>query len=329
MSAETRHEPPSKDTARKRRNAVLALLAVTVIWGWTFVWMKQGLNAADELWQGRGAVCAVGWMIALRFGLAALVLPMAVPQARRGFTPAVHVGGFLLGAVLLGGFLLQMFGLQGISPAVSAFLTSLYVLFTALLTALLTRRPVRAPLVAGCLLATFGAGWIEGPPQVSFGLPEWLTVGCALLFALHILATDHWTKRHAPMPMTTLQFVWVALGGAVTLVIGMGFEGAPSFGDLLELTAQPAFYVPPLLSSIVATVVAISLMNTFQRDLDPVRAAILYAIEPVWAALIALATGLGVANVWLFVGGGALLAGNLIAELRTKAHASAVPGGGA
>jgi drug/metabolite transporter (DMT)-like permease len=314
---------------RRRRNAVLALLAVTVIWGWTFVWMKQGLNAADRLWDGRGAVAAIGLMLTLRFGLAAVVLAIFVPRSRRGLDAGVHVGGFLLGAVLLGGFVLQMFGLQGVSPAVSAFLTSLYVLFTALLTAMISRRPVRLPLALGCLLATFGAGWINGPPQISFGLSEWLTVACALLFAVHILVTDKLTKVHEPLPMTLVQFVWVTLGGVVTLAIGMTLEGAPGFADLVALTLDMDFAVPLVLSSIVATVIAISLMNTFQRDLEPVRAAILYAIEPVWAALIALAMGLADANAWLFVGGGALLAGNLIAELRTKVRASAVPGGGA
>jgi len=52
----------------------------------------------------------------------------------------------------------------------------------------------------------------------------------------------------------------------------------------------------------------------FQRELDPVRAAILYALEPVWTTLIALATGLGQPGMWLWIGGGALVAGNLIAE---------------
>jgi drug/metabolite transporter (DMT)-like permease len=84
-----------------------------------------------------------------------------------------------------------------------------------------------------------------------------------------------------------------------------------------------------LLSSILATVVALSLMNMFQRDLDPVRAAILYALEPVWAALVAIAAGMEHADPWLWIGGAALLAGNLIAELASAGRGAAVPGGGA
>jgi drug/metabolite transporter (DMT)-like permease len=55
-------------------------------------------------------------------------------------------------------------------------------------------------------------------------------------------------------------------------------------------------------------------MNQFQRDLDPVRAAILFALEPIWTTLIAMLAGFGRPGLWLWIGGGALIAGNLIAE---------------
>jgi drug/metabolite transporter (DMT)-like permease len=56
-------------------------------------------------------------------------------------------------------------------------------------------------------------------------------------------------------------------------------------------------------------------MNTFQRELDPVRAAILYAIEPVWATLVAIGLGQATLGPWLIAGGAALVGGNLVAEL--------------
>jgi drug/metabolite transporter (DMT)-like permease len=56
-------------------------------------------------------------------------------------------------------------------------------------------------------------------------------------------------------------------------------------------------------------------MNFFQRDLPPVRAAILYALEPIWASMVALSIGQTEPTLWLYIGGGALLLGNLVAEL--------------
>ena len=56
-------------------------------------------------------------------------------------------------------------------------------------------------------------------------------------------------------------------------------------------------------------------MNMFQRELDPVRAAIIYALEPVWAVLAVFLVGMGEPTAWLYVGGTALLLGNVIAEI--------------
>jgi drug/metabolite transporter (DMT)-like permease len=301
--------------------ATLALLVVTVLWGWTFVWMKQSVTVTEEQLGPRGLVAGVGLFMTLRFGIAAVVI-LALPRARQGFTPGVWRGGFVIGGLLLVGFLLQMFGLQGVSAPVSAFLTSLYVVFTALLTAVRHRRRIGAPLVVGALLATFGAGFIQGPPQLAFDLAEWLTVGCAFVFAVHILATESVTKRNAPMPVTTVTFLVVALGGAATLAVGMIGESAPSVTQLIELARTPAFAVPMILASILATVLALSLMNTYQRELDPLRAAILYAIEPVWAALIAIGIGQASLGMWLVVGGAALVTGNLVAELTPTSRPS-------
>lgn len=302
---------PSASLARR---AVAALLFVTVLWGCTFVWMKQANSAAEQELGRDGLVAGVGLFMALRFGLAALVLA-PFPAVRSRLSAGAWRGGLWIGLTLLAGFLLQMLGLSGVSPAVSAFLTSLYVLFTALLTAARHRRAPHLALLAGALLATLGAAFIGGPPQLTFGLAEWLTVGCAFVFAAHILVTDAWTKREAPMPVTFTSFVTVALGAALVLAVGMAFEGGPDTHALLGLVQRRDFWLPLVLSSLLATVLALSLMNLFQRDLDPVRAAIIYAIEPVWAALIGIALGFDSATGWLYFGGGALLAGNLVAEV--------------
>lgn len=298
----------------KERQAVLALLVVTVIWGLTFVWMKQAIDA-DTPAVGRDlGAFTIALFLVLRFGLAAVLLALGVPSARRGLGTSAWQGGLWLGGLLFVGFLLQMWGLEGVSPAVSAFLTSLYVVFTAVLTTALARRSPHPVLVAGALLATFGGAFIGGPPQLTFGLGEWLTVGCALVFAAHILATDRLTKRVAPMPVTLTSFTVVALASA-PLLAWHWTRAQVSWQELGALLEHRSFLVPLLGSTLLATVLAISLMNVFQRELDPVRAAILYAIEPVWAALISVGVGADAPDRWLWIGGGALLAGNVIAEL--------------
>lgn len=291
-----------------------ALVVVTLLWGFTFVWMKQATDCARSLLGEAGLPSAIGLFLTVRFLVASVVLG-CVPQARRGLTSTAWRGGTWLGITLLAGFLLQMFGLTGVSPAVSAFLTSLYVLFTAAINTLRSRSLPPAPLAIGAVLATLGAAYIGGPPELTFDLGEWLTVGCAVVFALHILLTDTWTKRAAPMAVTWTSFVVVTLGAIATLALTFKFEGSPSTAGLLDLLMHADFWQPALLTSLLATVLALSLMNLFQRDLDPVRAAIIYALEPIWAATFGVVLGYDSPGVWLYLGGTALLVGNLVAEI--------------
>jgi drug/metabolite transporter (DMT)-like permease len=347
MEAQIAPIPPAGPRPGSRR-AVWALLCVTVLWGLTFVWMKQGLEAAERRLGPAGGTAGIGLFMSLRFGLAALAM-LALPGVRRGLVrdrTSEHLdrapwlgawsGGAVIGGLLLVGFLLQMFGLRGVTAPVSAFLTSLYVVFTALLTAARARRVPGLALIAGAALATFGAGFIQGPPQLSFGPAEWLTVGCAFAFAVHILATEHVTLRVDPLPVTFTTFVWVTLGSLATLAWGALGPGAPTPADLaglggpgadggladalVALALDPAFATPMLLSCLLATVLALTLMNTYQRELEPVRAAILYAVEPVWASLAALGLGQAEVDRWLVIGGAALVVGNLIAELAPAAR---------
>jgi len=297
---------------KRSRLALPALLVVTILWGCTFIWMKQSLDAAGRALGRPGGAAVVSMYIAVRFVAAAALLALW-PRARAGLDRAAWRGGALLGALLFAGFLVQMLGLQGVTPPVSAFLTSLYVVFAAILTAWTRRTRPSTPLLAGVALATFGAGFIEGPPHLTFGTAEWLTVVSAAIFAVHILATDTITKASAPLGVTVAMFACTAALALIALPVAMRASGV-SGSALAPLLSDPAFVRPLILATIFATVLALTLMNQFQRELDPVRAAILFSLEPVWTTLIAAATGLGRPGAWLWLGGGALLAGNLIAE---------------
>jgi len=302
-----------------RSTAIVALLVVTVIWGGTFVWMKQALDAVQLGLGAAHASAGIALFMVLRFGIAAACIAAFVPASRRGLSREVWIGGFWIGLVLFGGFVLQMMGLEEVSPAVSAFLTSLYVLFTAVITAGIDRRAPSLGLFVGVVLATLGAGFIRGRPELAFNTGEILTVACAVLFAVHILVTDRVTKRLPPMPVTLTSFVWVSAGGLVMLIPSLLSREGPGIVAVLDLAAMPAFALPLGLSSVLATVLALSLMNLFQRRLDPVRAAVLYAFEPIWAALFGIAAGTDRFTTYLWLGGALLLAGNLFAELGQSA----------
>ena len=294
------------------RKATLALLGVTVLWGGTFIWMQQSLNAAATAMPNIPEDDVVVFFVMMRFILAAIVLVTIIPRARAGFAKKeVWKGGAWLGLIVWGGFLLQMLGLTEVTPAVSAFLTSLYVVFTALIGVALGRQKLTGFAILGVLLATFGAGWISGPPQLNFGVGEWLTVGCAFLFGAHIIVTDRVTKIVDPIEVTATMIVTVAALSTMVYLI-VAFD---TISDFIGLMGDLDFLFPLLCCAILGSLVALLVLNMYQKEVTPVRAAILYALEPVWAMLGSLLLGLeGDVTFWLPVGAAALLIGNLVVE---------------
>ena len=296
-----------------KQKATIALFIVTIIWGCTFLWLKRALDSADSVSSAQTNVVST-FFVTLRFGLTLPLFFYFTPSIRKNLGDyRSWYDGFILAFFMLGGFVFQMIGLEGISPAVSAFLTSLYVIFTALILAYLAGRFQSKSLLFGVLLATFGAGYIQGPPELHYDIAEWLTILCAIMFAGHIIFTDIITKRVDPMTVT---FTSIAISTLMALLLLNYFMFVnESSINMYTLIIKNDFLVPLLLSSFFGTYIALSLVNYYQKYINPVRAAILYALEPVWATIFAVGTGVTEFNFWLLIGGSCLLVGNLIAEV--------------
>ena len=299
-----------------RRRAVWGLLVVTIVWGATFIWMKQAMNALQSEIDFYGQTAVVSVLVGGRFLIAAIALFIGSSKARTALREKeLWSGGTVLGLILLVGFTTQMVGIDTISPSTSAFLTSLYVVFTAMISTKMTGQPVTRMMIAGVLLATFGAGFIEGPPHLSWGKGEILTVICAFFFALHIIFTQSITQRMDPLGVTITSFLIVSIG---SLAISFLMGGEDTF-KLWELTLQQDVLVPLLCLGLLGSLFALLLLNLLQRHLHPVQAAIIYGLEPVWATMFALGLGLTEWTGWIAVGGSALLLGNVLVELRQSA----------
>ena len=297
-----------------KQKATLALFLVTIIWGWTFIWLKNALNVAESYSSDDQVNTVATLFVTLRFGFSILLFFIFTPKVIGVLgDKQVWKDGFILSLFMVGGFVFQMIGLDGISPAVSAFLTSLYVIFTALILAWFSGKLQSRNLLFGVFLATIGAGYIQGPPQLHYDIAEWLTILCALMFGGHIIFTDISTKRVSPIG---LGFTSILISTIICLLLFNIFLFS-EIGevDIIGLLRDIDFLLPLLLSSIFGTFAALVLVNTYQKYLNPVRAAILYGLEPVWATLFSIYLDMTEFTFWLILGGSLLLIGNLIAEL--------------
>ena len=296
----------------QRRKAALVLLSVTLVWGGTFIWMKQALNALTVELDVYGTFPVVALLVGGRFAIAMVLVFALFPSARKGLNKSpIWKGGGVLGGLMLVGFVSQMVALNEINPSTSAFLTSLYVVMTAVLTTRMTGDPGRRSLYWGVLMATLGAGFIEGPPHLSWGWGELVTVACALFFALHIIYTQHWTLNHDPLQLTLTSFIVVS-GGSMLLALGSSGE---AWAMAKAVLTTEGVLLPLLLLGVGGSFFCLVALNMYQRHMHPVQAAIIYAFEPVWATLFGLWLGLVPWTWWIVFGGGILLAGNILVEL--------------
>jgi len=295
--------------ATKRQQAALGLFFVTLLWGGTFVWMKQAMVSLEGELNQYTTAGVVGVIVCSRFLIAFVALLPFSSTARNALTSKEDwKGGLILGGLMLAGFVLQMIGIESVSPSVSAFLTSLYVVFTAILSVKISDRKPTRMMIVGVGLATLGAGFIDGPPHIVWGTGELLTVACAFFFALHIIYTDRITKKLNPIAVTSTSFA--------VLVVGAGMIAIFSSGGIrvFESAWQEGVIIPLLCLGLFGSLACILMLNVFQKHLNPTHAAIIYSFEPVWATLYGWQQDLVDISIWLLMGL-LLLLGNVIVEL--------------
>jgi len=246
--------------------ADLGLLGVSVIWGSTFVLVKESLHAAAPF-----------SFLFMRFTIATLFLFLLYPRTILRMGRDVLRDGLILGTFLFAAFSLQTWGLTTVSASVTAFITGLYVVFTPLFSSIVFRRVPR-PLtwIAVGLSATgLALMTLKETPKLTLG--EFLILMCAVVFAIHILLTDTYSKRHATIPLTFTQIAAVSVWSL--------FSAAVTEPSVLPARFSPVLVIGLLVTGILATVGAFLLMTGFQKYSTPTRACLVYTMEIVTAAL--------------------------------------------
>src|SRR5262245_9173742 len=122
--------PPMADTNRAERTATFALLLATLFWGCGFTWAKAaGAAVNSQMGLEHGSPLGPIWVLSLRFALAGLLWMVFFPGARRGWTLGGIGRAAIVGGFLAAGLVTQHLGLDRSKEAITAFLTSLTILF--------------------------------------------------------------------------------------------------------------------------------------------------------------------------------------------------------
>jgi drug/metabolite transporter (DMT)-like permease len=277
--------------------ADLSLVGAAFLFGVTFVVVQEGVEDAEPF-----PFLAVRFLIGL-----AVLAPFAAGRPR---TPHLWRDGALAGLALGAGYVFQTTGLQYTTPSVSAFITYLAVVFVPIIVTFAFRRPPQPSTVVGVVVAVVGLVLLTGGMGGEFGRGEWLTLGCAFCFAVHIVILARVAPRHDTVVLTAVQIAVVMVGCGV---VGW-FAGGYGLGATAWLAA--------LATGIGATAIAFLLQTGAQKVVSPTRAVLVLLLEPVFAAL--LGAVLGERLGWQGVLGGLLILAavvivEVVPQLRTNA----------
>lgn len=274
--------------------ATLGLVAMTAVWGSTFVLIK---GVVDRM--------PVADFLAVRFIVAAVAMFALFHRQVARLERRQLWRGVVLGALYGSGQLLQTWGLSLISPSVSGFVTGMYVVFTPIIATLLLRQrmPISVWLAVG--LATLGLALLS-LNGFSVDLGVWLTLMSALLYGLHIVALGHWSRADEAFGLSAVQMAVIAL---VCLLATAG-HGGPT------LPPDRSAWIAVLYMALIAGAGAMLMQTWAQAHLPATRAAIVMTTEPVFAAAFAVAFGSDVLTWRMLCGGALVLAAMYLVELR-------------
>jgi drug/metabolite transporter (DMT)-like permease len=286
----------------RRLQADFWLASCSLIWGATFVVVKGALADAS-----------VFVFLALRFALAAVALAVIYYDTVRRMNRGIFWAGTAIGWFMFAGYALQTIGLKYTTPSKAAFITGMSVVMVPVLHAILAQRSTGKWVWAGAIGALVGLYFLAVPKAGLGDLNKgdlW-ELAAAIFWAVHILVVDHCSPGHS---VGALTFMQVAVSAVLTTIFlpavwAVGWE-TPRVAWTENVIAAV------LITALGATAIAFSIQVWAQRFTTPSHVAILFSLEPVFAAL----TSFVVYGKWLsgreILGAALLLAGILAAELK-------------
>ncbi|GAP67126.1 putative permease, DMT superfamily protein [Mizugakiibacter sediminis] len=286
--------------ARVRALATLGLLALTAVWGSTFVLIKDVVGRMP-----------VADFLAVRFAIAAAAMALLFARPLRRMSRLQVGRALLLGTVYGAGQLLQTWGLALISPSVSGFATGMYVVFTPLLATVLLRQRLAGVVWLATLMSLAGLALLSLRGfEVDLGV--WLTLASALLYALHIVGLGHWSRADEAFGMSAVQTMAIAL----VCMLATAPHGP-------VLPPDRAAWIAVLYMALVAGAGAMLMQTWAQAHLSATRTAIVMTTEPVFAAAFAVAFGSDVLSWRMLAGGALVLAAMYLVELMPRRRGKA------
>jgi drug/metabolite transporter (DMT)-like permease len=262
---------------KKRWIADISLLAVTFVWGATFVVVQNAISFLEPL-----------SFNAVRFSLAGVFLLLWLAIFHRSlfrhYTLPLIRAGIWMGLWLFSGYAFQTIGLLYTTSSKAGFITGLSVVLVPLFSFLFLKQRPSLNAAIGAVIATVGLYFLTiGDGKMMLNRGDVFVFFCAVSFAMHIIVTGKYSSRYSTLLLTMTQIFTVAVMCAIFACL---FEDATQMWNMAVLRKQEVWSAL-LITSLLATTAAFLIQTNFQKYTTAARVALIFAMEPVFAALTA------------------------------------------
>jgi drug/metabolite transporter (DMT)-like permease len=293
-----------------------ALVLTTLLWGLTFVVIKLSLADVSPL-----------LFVSLRFTLASLILLPFMFGLFKTFTKEILIGGVILGLLNFAGFATQTIGLEFTSATKSGFITGTFVIFTPILQLIIEKRIPRKENVLGILLVLLGLAFLASKGNSlfdifmelgkNFNIGDFFTLLCAIVFAAYIVYLDIISHKIDYKVLVFIQIIITGICGWLFTYF-LSVSGLEKFN--FQLNGTVAFGI--VYTALFATVIATTLQTKYQKYVTPTKAAIIFSLEPIFAATFAFFVINERVSNFGFIGCIFIFTGLLVSELLGKREAN-------
>jgi len=202
----------------------------------------------------------------LRFGIASLISFFL-------FGAGDYRGGVLLGMILSGGYIFQLWGLKYTTASKGGFIVSLYVVMVPIFSYFLEKERLRLQHIVGFFMAVLGSYLLFSGDSLMLEMGDLLMLGCAACFALHIVLITALSRRIEERSLLFYQFLTVALVNAFMNVSGRWHFSTSSV-------------VVAVYCGIFATVLLIYIQLKYQKVVGSNATALIFVTQPVFSAVL-------------------------------------------
>ncbi|MHA0857166.1 DMT family transporter [Paenibacillus sp. CMAA1364] len=290
--------------------ANLSLLLVAMMWGSTFLIVQNAIAVLPPL--AFNGIRFVGAAILLAF-----ILTFIYPDTWKQLSWAMVGHASILGVFLFVGYSFQTIGLLYTTTSNAGFITGMSVVLVPFLSFLLLKHPLTKYIwisaglaLAGLFLLTFAGS------SFNFNKGDMFILLCAVGFALQIVFTAIYAPKYPALILTTIQ---LAIVGILSVFSSFIFEDVGSISQFGHTIMQPKVFFALLISIGPTSALAFWIQIVCQKFTSPTRVSIIYATEPVFAAITGAIFGGEVLGISAIIGCVCILSGMLLAELKSTA----------